>query len=462
MGTPVRQLRPDQPRHAAPRDSAVPPPLVLLPARPALRRHRRVPHLPRRLRLACRPGAAPAPPPLRPLRRRSGLPARLGHRGAARGGRGPSHRSSRPGGRRRRLAPRRNGLRPVGATADRAARREGRPRTPYGHRRDRRPPHRPDRPGRPLGRLRTLPARRRAHLRHRQGTTRRGGPLTARPGRRLPRAATSPRNAAPWSAPCTPASCSAWPPPPPWSSASTSRAWTPSSSPAIPAPGRRCGSRPAGPDAPGRAPWPSWWPATTRWTPSSSTTPRRCSSSLWSRPSSTRTTRTSSPPICARRPRSFRSPRPTWSSSGPPCPSCCRSWRPRNCSASGRRAGTGPAVSGPPTSPTSGARAAARSRSSRRAPAGCWAPSTNRPPTPPSTTEPSTSTRAAPIWSGNWIWRTRSPWSSRPTRRTRQPPVTPPPSPSWRPTPRSRGVTGGSVTAPSKSPTRSSPSCVAN
>ena len=36
----------------------------------ALRRHRRVPHLPRRLRLARRAGAAPAAPRLRPLRRR--------------------------------------------------------------------------------------------------------------------------------------------------------------------------------------------------------------------------------------------------------------------------------------------------------------------------------------------------------------------------------------------------------
>lgn len=105
---------------------------------------------------------------------------------------------------------------------------------------------------------------------------------------------------------------------------------------------------------------------------------------------------------------------------------------------------------------------AARSRSSRREPAGCWAPSTNRPRTPPSTTEPSTSTRACPIWSGNWTWRTRWPWSSRPTRRTRRPPATPPPSPFWRRTRRSRGVTGGSATAPWKSPTRSSPSCVAN
>jgi DEAD/DEAH box helicase domain-containing protein len=40
-------------------------------------------------------------------------------------------------------------------------------------------------------------------------------------------AATSPRSAAPWNRPCTPANCSAWPPPPPSNSASTSPAWTP-------------------------------------------------------------------------------------------------------------------------------------------------------------------------------------------------------------------------------------------
>ena len=56
-------------------------------------------------------------------------------------------------------------------------------------------------------------------------------------------------------------------------------------------------------------------------------------------------------------------------------------------------------ASGPPTSPTSAATAASRSRSSRRRPAGCSARSTQARPTPPSTTAPSTSTRARPTWS---------------------------------------------------------------
>ena len=71
-------------------------------------------------------------------------------------------------------------LRPLGAPADRAARREGRPGTPHRHRRDRRPAHRPRPPGRPHGRLRTLPARRRADLADRPGAARRGRPLAAR------------------------------------------------------------------------------------------------------------------------------------------------------------------------------------------------------------------------------------------------------------------------------------------
>lgn len=47
-------------------------------------------------------------------------------------------------------------------------------------------------------------------------------------------------------------------------------------------------------------------------------------------------------------------------------------------------------------------------------------------------------------------------------RRTRPPRGTPPPSPSWRPTPKSPGAPGGSATGPSRSPTKSSPSCAAD
>src|SRR5207249_3268129 len=64
-----------------------PPPLVLLSEIAEVRGHRRGPHLPRGLRLACRPGAAPPAPSVRPLRRLPGLPARLRDRRGALGGR---------------------------------------------------------------------------------------------------------------------------------------------------------------------------------------------------------------------------------------------------------------------------------------------------------------------------------------------------------------------------------------
>ncbi len=56
----------------------------------------------------------------------------------------------------------------------------------------------------------------------------------------------------------------------------------------------RSGSRPAGPDGPGRARSRSSSRATTRSTPTSCTTRRRCSGGRWRRPCSTRRTRTSS------------------------------------------------------------------------------------------------------------------------------------------------------------------------
>ena len=66
-------------------------------------------------------------------------------------------------------------------------------------------------------------------------------------------------------------------------------------SPAIRARWRRCGSRPGGPAGDGRrARWPSSSPGTTRWTPTSCTTRRRCSAGRSRRRSSTRPTRTSS------------------------------------------------------------------------------------------------------------------------------------------------------------------------
>ena len=112
------------------------PPAVVLHAAPArLRRRRRVPRLPRGVRLARRPRAAPAAADLPPLRRRAGVRAGLGdRRRAGAGGRArlvgapvvavTEDGSPRPG----------RDVRAVGAAADRADRRArgarcgGRPR----------------------------------------------------------------------------------------------------------------------------------------------------------------------------------------------------------------------------------------------------------------------------------------------------------------------------------------------
>ena len=74
------RVRPHQPRHAAPLAAAGARALGPVPAGAALRRRRRVPPLPRRLRRARRPGAAPAAAGLRALRRRPDVRAGLGHR----------------------------------------------------------------------------------------------------------------------------------------------------------------------------------------------------------------------------------------------------------------------------------------------------------------------------------------------------------------------------------------------
>ncbi|WP_229376321.1 DEAD/DEAH box helicase [Streptomyces spirodelae] len=82
-----------------------------------------------------------------------------------------------------------------------------------------------------------------------EGVSPHGSPPTA--------AATCPKSDAPSNAPCTPASCWAWPRRTRWNSASTSPGWTPSSSRAIPAPAPPSGSRPAARAGPVRARWPS-------------------------------------------------------------------------------------------------------------------------------------------------------------------------------------------------------------
>ena len=88
---------------------------------------------------------------------------------------------------------------------------------------------------------------------------------------------------------------SASPPRTRWSSASTSPGWTPWWWRASPAPGPRSGSRPAGPGGAATRRWWCWWPATTRSTPTSSTTPTPCSVHRWRAACSTPPTRTCSP-----------------------------------------------------------------------------------------------------------------------------------------------------------------------
>ncbi|CAO0837572.1 hypothetical protein SMICM17S_05983 [Streptomyces microflavus] len=254
MGAPVRELRPDQPRHAAPRDPAVPPPLVLLPEGTALRRDRRVPHLPGRLGSDVAQG-------LRRLRRL-----------CARYGADPVSRSPPP--------PRRIPRSPPGASP--ACRSRRCPTTP--------PPRGElvfalwEPPLTDLHGEKGAPVRRTATAETAdlltdltvQGVrsvafvrSRRGAELIsviakerlAEVDRSLPSgspptaAATSRRNAAPWSGPCTPAA-PARQPPPPSNSASTSPASTPSSSAATRARGLPLAAggprRPVGAGRPGR------------------------------------------------------------------------------------------------------------------------------------------------------------------------------------------------------------------
>ena len=84
LGAVPRQLSADKPGHDPQRAAAEPPSLARLPPPSAGGDHRRVPRLPRRLRLARRPGAAQAPPRRGPPRRSRQPPGarlhpRLGH-----------------------------------------------------------------------------------------------------------------------------------------------------------------------------------------------------------------------------------------------------------------------------------------------------------------------------------------------------------------------------------------------
>ncbi len=89
-------------------------------------------------------------------------------------------------------------------------------------------------------------------------------------------------------------------------------------------------------------------------------------------------------------PRPLRAAAPDRGSRPSPEPGCC---------AAGPRGGSGPTAAGPATWPTCARPVGRRSASSRRAPGGCSAPWTRGPPTAPSTTGRSTSTRARPTWS---------------------------------------------------------------
>ncbi len=105
LGSRPRRVRADQPRHAAPLDPPRARALGRVPLLAALRRDRRVPLLPRRLRRARRPRAAPPAPGVRVVRRPPDVRARLRHHRRA----GPDglahHRPRRRRGDRRRLAP---------------------------------------------------------------------------------------------------------------------------------------------------------------------------------------------------------------------------------------------------------------------------------------------------------------------------------------------------------------------
>ena len=110
-----RGVRPDQPRHAAPLPAAGSCALVAVLRLAPLRRGRRVPPLPRRLRRPRRPDPAAAAASRRAVRRTADVRAGLGHRRRAGGLRRAAHRARRRRGHRRRFAPGPHGPRAVGA-----------------------------------------------------------------------------------------------------------------------------------------------------------------------------------------------------------------------------------------------------------------------------------------------------------------------------------------------------------
>ena len=285
LGPPARPLRADQPGHAAPRRAARARPLGRVPA-PAARTWSidechtyrgvfgsHVAHVLRRLRRVVRPvrrrarrSCSPRPPSADPAA--VGRPA---HRPAGRrGDRGRAPRAAR--------RPSRSGSRrccPSSTGETRRARCAG--------------PRRAARPPDLLADLVVEGARTLAFVRSRRGAevVALSAPRRARPrsapelgdrvaayrGGYLPEERRALERGA-----AAPATCSAWPRPTRWSWASTSPGLDAVVLVAATrAPGRRCGSRRAGPAGPATRPWRCSSPGTTRWTPTSCTTRRRCS-----------------------------------------------------------------------------------------------------------------------------------------------------------------------------------------
>ncbi len=372
LGPRARDVRADQPRPAAPLAAARPCPLGVVPAGAVLRGRRRVPPVPRGVRLARRDGAAPPAPGGRAVRRAADLRPGVGHGRRAGGARPAADRARRAGRDRRRLAAGTVGAGAVGAAAGpgqggarRPARRSASTET-----------------GELLADLVASGVRTLAFGRSRRGVesmaagARRGlaevdpdlvGRVAAYRGGYLPEDRRALEQALRVRRPA-----GAGRPRTPSSSASTCPGSTRCCWPGGRARGPRSGSRSGGPGGPGRSPRRCSSGPTTRWTPTSCTTRRRCSAGR-SRPAcSTRTT-----PTCSRR---------TWP---PPRPSCrCdrRRWtaagsarRPVRCwtcwSGGGRcggarPGGTGPGRSGRATWPTCAAPAARRTAWSRTSPAG--------------------------------------------------------------------------------------------
>ena len=225
LGPRPRRVPADQPRHAAPLDAARPRAVVEVLRDARLRRRRRVPPLPRGVRRPRRADPAPAAPGVRALRAAPDLRARLGHRRRAGGLRRAADRPPVRRGHRRRLPRGQVALAlwepPFVRTRARTAR-----RSPLRDRGDRRPAHRPRARGRPHPGLHPLPPGRRDRLAGHPPPPRRGEPGARRRGWPPTAAATCPRTDGRSSRRCKRGSCWAWPPPTPWSSASTSPAST--------------------------------------------------------------------------------------------------------------------------------------------------------------------------------------------------------------------------------------------